>query len=102
MYKKIDYIISIGIFFVTFAIYIRTLCPTVYVGDSGQLIAAAYTLGIPHPPGYPIYCLVGKLFNYIPVGSIAYRMNLMSAFFASATVAVLYLILCRLTTQMLH
>ncbi len=93
IFYNVDYLASAGVFLTTFAVYLRTLCPSVYVGDSGELIAAAYTLGIPHPPGYPIYCLVGKLFSYIPVGSIAYRLNIMSAFFASATCAMLYLII---------
>ena len=82
--------------FVSFLVYVRTLCPTVYVGDSGELISAAYTLGIAHPPGYPLYCLLGKLFTFLPFGNIAYRVNLLSAFFASLTVGMVYRILLRL------
>ncbi len=52
--------------------------------DGGELIAAAVTLGVPHPPGYPTYVLLGKLFSWLPVGSVAYRFNLFSA----VTVAV--------------
>ncbi|MBI5116595.1 DUF2723 domain-containing protein, partial [Candidatus Poribacteria bacterium] len=81
------------IFFVTFAVYIYTLCPTVYWGDSGELIAAAYTLGIPHPPGHPLYSIVGKLFTLLPVGSVAYRVNLMSAFFGALTCLLIYKII---------
>jgi len=82
--------------FISFAVYLRTLCPTVYIGDSGELIAAAYTLGIAHPPGYPLYCLLGKGFTFLPFGNIAYRINLLSAFFASLTVGMVYLILLHL------
>src|SRR3989338_6090208 len=90
---KVDYFSALVISGVSFFIYLLTLCPTVDVGDAGELIAAAYTLGIPHPPGYPLYCILGKLFTFIPIGSIAYRTNMMSAFFAAACAGTVYLIL---------
>lgn len=61
------------------AVYILTLCPTVPGGDSGELIAVANGLGVAHPPGYPLYTLLGKLFTFVPHGSIAWRVNLLSA-----------------------
>jgi tetratricopeptide (TPR) repeat protein len=88
--------IALLLFLISFGIYLKTLCPTVYVGDSGELIAAVHTLGIPHNPGYPLYCLLGKLFTFLPFGSIAYRINLMSAFFASLTVVLIYLIILKI------
>ncbi|UCC52089.1 MAG: DUF2723 domain-containing protein [Anaerolineaceae bacterium] len=48
-------------------------------GDGGELITAAVTLGISHPPGYPTYVLIGKLFSLLPIGSMALRFNLFSA-----------------------
>jgi len=73
-----------------FGVYLGTICPTVYLGDSGELSAAAYSLGIPHSSGYPLYTLLGKLFCLIPVGHVAFRMNLMSAVFAVVTVWIVY------------
>jgi Flp pilus assembly protein TadD len=78
------------VFLITFAVYVYTLCPTVYWDDAGELIAACYTLGIPHPPGHPLYAILGWLFTHIPVGSPAYRVNLMSAFFGALTCVVLF------------
>ena len=79
-------------------VYFRTLCPTVYVGDSGELTTAAWFLGIPHSPGYPLYCLLGWVFSHIPFShDIAFRVNVMSAFFALATVHLLYLIIYHFT-----
>ncbi len=80
------------VFFVSFAVYIYTLCPTVYWDDAGELIAACYTLGIPHPPGHPLYAILGWLFTLLPVGSPAYRVNLMSAFFGALSCSVLLVI----------
>src|SRR3989449_10721353 len=74
-----------------FAIYALGACPTIYVGDSGELVTAVHLLGIPHPTGYPLYVLLGKLWTLlIPAGSIAWRMSLFSAACAAATCGALY------------
>ncbi|HBX50046.1 MAG: hypothetical protein A2275_17715 [Bacteroidetes bacterium RIFOXYA12_FULL_35_11] len=70
-------------FLSSFIFYLLTLAPTVTLEDSGELIAAAYSLGVPHEPGYPLFVVFGKLFSLLPLGDIAYRLNLMSAFFTS-------------------
>lgn len=80
-------------FFVPFTIYTLTLAPSVTFGDSGELITAAYVLGIPHPPGSPLWLILTKLFMLIPLGSIAWRANLASAFFSASTCLVIFHIL---------
>ena len=85
------YLTLIFSFLINYLIYLLTLAPTVTFEDSGELIAAAYNLGIPHEPGYPLFSIIGKLFSLIPVGNVAYRLNLMSAFFSSlAAVFICY------------
>lgn len=79
---------------VSLAVYVRTMCRTIYVGDSGELAAAVHVLGIPHPPGYPLYVLLGKLFSVlVPAGRPALRLNLFSAVCASASSVFLFLTL---------
>ena len=74
-----------------FAVYLRTLCPTLYWGDCGELALVAATLGIPHPTGYPLYCLLGHAWlRLLPFGSVVWRLNVLSAVFASGAVACLY------------
>jgi len=74
-----------------FVVYASGACPTIYVGDSGELVTAVHVLGIPHPSGYPLYVLLGKLWTvFVPVGSIAFRMSLFSAACAGATTGVLH------------
>lgn len=58
--------------------------PGLMSDDSGEMVAAAYTLGLPHPPGYPLFCLLGRLFSFVPVGTIAFRLNLLSESFVLA------------------
>lgn len=87
----IDRWAAFGVFCALLFLYGRTLCPTVGVGDSGELITAAYTLGIPHPTGYPLYVLLGKLFLFLfPFGEEAFRMNFFSAVTAAAGGTVFY------------
>jgi len=77
-----------------FAIYAAGACPTIYVGDSGELVTAVHLLGIPHPTGYPLYVLLGKLWTLLlPFGSIAWRMSLFSAACGAAACAALFLFL---------
>jgi len=58
--------------------------------DGGDLIAAAMTWGVPHPSGYPTYCLLGRLYALLPLGPMARRFNLFSATMAAATVVLVY------------
>lgn len=84
---------------IAFAVYVHTLAPTVMWYDMGEFATGAYVLGIAHNTGYPLFMLLGKLFTFIPLGDAAYRVNLMSAFFAALTVLVVYLIVYRLTNM---
>jgi hypothetical protein len=78
---------------VALAVYLATLAPDLswqhYGSDGGELITAAATLGIPHPPGYPTYVLLGKLLSLLPVGTVAWRFNLFSAVCMALATAVL-------------
>ncbi|MBW2066402.1 MAG: DUF2723 domain-containing protein [Deltaproteobacteria bacterium] len=89
--------ISILLLLAVFVVYVSTLCPTVYLGDSGELTAAAFSLGIPHNSGYPLYSLLGKIFCLLPVGNIGFRLNLMSAFFSTGAVWLLYSLARKMT-----
>ena len=70
-------------FLFSMTIYLLTLAPTVTFEDSGEFIAAAYHLGVPHQPGYPLFTLLGRVFSLLPLSEVAYRLNLMSAVLAS-------------------
>lgn len=81
-----------------FLIYLVGISPSVYGGDSGDIILAGYFLGIAHPPGYPINSLLGFVFTHLPIqASVAYKAGLMSAVLMSAAATILFLILRTLT-----
>jgi Protein of unknown function (DUF2723) len=75
------------VFVVVLAVYVATLAPTVTFVDSGELIVASKYLGVAHPPGTPLYLLLAHLFTLLPVGNVAWRVNLASALFAAVAAA---------------
>ncbi|MFZ5884598.1 MAG: DUF2723 domain-containing protein [Chloroflexota bacterium] len=80
-------------------IYLNTMAPGLTWAndgsDGGDLITAAYTGGVPHPSGYPLYLLLARLFQAIPIGTLAWRTNLMSAMFAAFSALLVYHLVSR-------
>ncbi len=91
---KSKVVVAVLVFVTCLACYFVTLAPSItwqHDGvDSGDLVTAAYTLGVAHPPGYPLFLLLAKTFTLLPFGEVAYRVNLLSAFFAAAAATTLY------------
>jgi len=82
-------------FLLTFIIYLATLFPGLgQYRDTGEMVSVAKTLGIAHPPGYPLYTIISKVaLILIPWGNAAYRLNLVSALAGAATAGLLYRLL---------
>ncbi len=70
-------------FLIIFGIYLRTLCSTIYRDDTPEIITAISLLGIAHHPGYPLYTLLGHIFQLKPLGNPAFLINLYAAFISS-------------------
>jgi len=81
------------VFIASLAVYTCTLAPTVTLVDSGELIVAARSLGVAHPPGFPLYVLLAHLAALVPIGSIAVRVNFASAVFAALASSAVTLVL---------
>jgi hypothetical protein len=96
-HRTINRILAAALFLAAEILYLRTMAPTFSFWDCGEFIATAYTLGIPHPPGAPLFLLLGRLFSMIPVFSdIGARVNLISTLASAATIMLTYLITVRL------
>ena len=90
-YDRFDGLFAVICFIISLALYIRTLTPGLLYGDGGEFQTLAYLLGHTHPTGYPIYLALAKLVTFLPLGDVAYRVNLFSALMAALTVAGVYL-----------
>src|SRR4030095_5213120 len=84
------------VFLVALVVYSWTLAPTVTPTDSGELILAAYGLGVAHPPGVPLWIMLAHLASLVPVGNVAVRINFSSAVFAALACAMLTLVVAEL------
>jgi transmembrane protein TMEM260 (protein O-mannosyltransferase) len=85
-----------AVFLVALIVYGLTLAPTVTPTDSGELILAAYGLGVAHPPGVPLWILLTHIASLIPVGNVAARINFSSAVFAALACAMLTLVVAEI------
>ena len=98
----------------TFLIYLDTMAPTVSFWDCGEFIAVSHTLSVPHPPGSPLYLLLGRVISMLPITggaaldpilnepqfhNIAYRINLLSPLATAFANMFLFLIIARLVVE---
>lgn len=77
--------------------YFVTAARDIVVGDSPELTMAAITLGVAHPPGYPLFTMLGHLFSFVPLGPIPFRVNLLSVVSDALTVGIVFLTAFRLS-----
>ena len=93
MYKKEHFLFAALAFLLVLVIYTLTMAPTVTFWDSGEFIAASYCLGVPHPPGTPLFVLMGRVLATLPLPlEIAERLNFVSVLSGSLSAFLLFLI----------
>jgi hypothetical protein len=99
---NLDWLVGGGLTLAAFCLYLLTLAPTVLEADSGEFQFVPWLPGITHPTGYPLYTLLGWLWTHLlPLGDVAWRMNLLSAVFAAVTVGLTYAVARQLLDQTL-
>ena len=89
--KRIDACLVLS-FILPFALYMLTLAPSVTFFDSGEFVAATASLGSAHSPGYPLFLMYAKPFTWIPLGNIAFRINVATAFSSSLACMMVYIL----------
>jgi hypothetical protein len=81
------------------AIYLLTMAPSTAMWDTSEYIAAAYSFGLPHPPGNPLFVIIGHMFSLLPIaGNVAARINVLAAVSSAVAAAFWFL----LTEQILR
>jgi hypothetical protein len=88
-----SYLAAAIVSFAVFVLYVLTLAPTTAMWDTSEYITAAYTLGLPHPPGNPLFVLIGRVFAVLPIApTVAVRINLLAAVCSAASAGMWFLI----------
>ncbi len=96
--KRVNSIIAFLLFLSIFAIYSIGVSPSVYGGDSGDVILAAWFGGVAHPPGYPLNTMLGWVFTHLPYSTnVAFKADIMAVFLQALVICFLYLILQKIT-----
>lgn len=98
--RRITYIAATLLGLTWLVIYTSTVSPSVNFIDSGELITTLYEPGIAHPPGYPLYTLMGYVVSHIPVGEVAWRVNFLSTFWGAVGVGALFLLIISIASYL--
>ena len=93
---NLNRVLALFVFVVVLVVYVRTMAASTSFWDCGEFIAVSHILGIPHPPGSPLYILWGRLFSLLPLfGDVARRVNFLSAFMGALSAGLLYMVVER-------
>lgn len=100
--REWSFIAPFFLFFLTLIVYIHNLSRSIYGGDVADFLSAIAVKGVAHPPGYPLFTVLGIFFNSLPINSsIAFKVGLISAISSSLSVLLMYLIIKKLTKNTL-
>jgi hypothetical protein len=93
IYKNYKYLFYILSFIIPFFVFLRTMNPTSFGWDTTWFHLQVPILGVGQTTGFPLAFLTGKLFSFLPIGTMAYRLNMYSVFWGAATVFILFILL---------
>ncbi len=95
--KRLHRLVAAGVFGYALVLYGLTVARTTSLWDAGEFIASAYGLQVMHPPGSPVYMLLGRFFSmFVPASQVALAVNLVSVLAAALTILLTYLIIVEL------
>lgn len=99
-HKTTNKYLALFAFFTSLIIYSLTLAPTASFWDAGEFIAVAHGLQVNHPPGAPLYSILGRVVSmFMPSQYVAVSINFLSAVASAFTIMFLYLIIVRLVRE---
>ncbi|MEI6562958.1 MAG: DUF2723 domain-containing protein [bacterium] len=103
-FKPEDWIAAVLTTLISGLAFFYYMAPEVTLQDSGELVTGAFSFGVPHPPGYPLWALLGYIWCHfiVPFGNPAWRMALMSVVTGALTVGFTTIIMTRSLRLLLH
>ena len=104
-FKKINTVFGWVTFLIAIAVYMMTLEQSVSLWDCGEFISASYRLQVVHPPGAPLFLMLGRLFSIFATpgtNEVAIAVNMLSAVFSAATVMFTFWITTHFAKKILN
>jgi hypothetical protein len=96
-FTQLQYLGAGAVTLFTLIVYVMTAAPTFSYWDCGEFVACSWILGVPHPPGTPLFVLIGRIFSVLPLSSdIGTRINFISSFSSAIAAGIAFLLLARL------
>jgi len=96
---RVRLLVFASVFAVVFGVYSYSAAPTAAFWDCGELIAASFTMGVPHPPGTPLFVTIGRIFSMLPAAKeIAFRITLIPVLFGAFSCGLIYLLVVKLVS----
>lgn len=84
---------NVAVFIVSWIFFLFFQTTSIYGGDAGDLVTSAYLHGVAHPPGFPLYTLLGFIASKLPVATVAFRVGLLSSLSGALTLTILFMLL---------
>jgi tetratricopeptide (TPR) repeat protein len=103
LFRPIDWFTLAFTSLIVFIVYFLTLAPNVTLEDSGELATGSFYAGIPHPPGYPFWAIYSWFWTAIlPIGSVAWRVEVGEAFAAAMGCGLLAMMVSRGSSMLIE
>lgn len=104
LFKPEDWLTALATTLLAGLAFFYYMAPSVTLQDSGELVTGAFTFGVPHPPGYPLWALLGFIWSHfvLPFGNPAWRMGMMSVLAGALTVGAMTIMMTRSIRLLLH
>ena len=96
LFKGNSWLLAVPVFAFFLLVYWKSCCPTLFWWDSSEFVTAVATLGIPHPPSFPLYIFLAKTFSFLPLFSLPFKLNLLSGIFAALSLSLFALLFLKL------
>jgi tetratricopeptide (TPR) repeat protein len=94
---RVRLLVCVGVSATVLAVYFYSAAPTAAFWDCGELISASYIMGVPHPPGTPLFVALGRIFSMLPLArEVAFRITLIPVLFGAFSCGLIYLLVTKL------
>lgn len=95
--SRLRLVLFCAVSLVVMLVYLYSVAPTAAFWDCGELIAVSYIAGVPHPPGTPLFVMLGRIFSLVPFSrEIAFRVNMIPVLFGAVSCGIIYLLVVKL------